>query len=172
MTAILSMFWNICRLKRGPQYVPSQALFLVALIIGSLLVSTFLNLKLVESESSLKVFTLIVTDLAVTSSLVWSALYFKNVGNRFPQTLSAMVGCDLLLTLLVTILILLIGNTSDPKDPLTIGIVVLYQIWLISIWGFILHHALGITVMQGVFLVIAIAFFSFIFSGSLATATA
>ena len=168
MTALLSMYWNICLLKRGPQYVPTQSLFLILLVTTNLLASTILQLSFVESETGLSVFSFTVVNLAVTCSMVWAALHFKKLLNRFPQTLSAMLGCDLLLTLLGSIAIAF-SSTGSPNDQLTQGVAVLFAIWSFAVWGYVLHHALNISVLQGISLSMAIVFTSRIIAGVLTT---
>jgi len=168
MTALLSMYWSICLLKRGPQYVPTQSLFLILLIAANLLISTILQLSFIETETRLSVFSFMVVNLTVTCSMVWAALYFKKLLNRFPQTISAMVGCDLLLTFLGSIAIAF-SFSGSPNEQLTQGVVVLFAIWTFAVWGYVLHHALNISVLQGISLSIAIVFTSRIMAEILTT---
>ena len=168
MSSIFSIFWNICLLKRGPQHVPTNSLFMLLLIAANLLVSTFLNLRLYDEGTAPGVFAFMFANLATATGIVWVALYLKKMITRFPQTLSAMVGCDLLLTLLVAIVSLF---TGDLKGQLTQGVIVLVGIWSVSVWGYILHHALAITVFQGIFFAITILLASIILSGSLGLST-
>jgi hypothetical protein len=166
MTAILSMYWNICLLKQGPQYVPSQAMFLIMLVTVNLLATTILQLSFIETETPLSVFSFMLVSLAISCILVWAALHLKKQLNRFPQTISAMVGCDLLLTFLGSFIIA-ISSTGSPKDQLTQGIAVLFAIWTFAVWGYVLHHALNISVLQGISLSMAIVFISRLTAGYL-----
>ena len=164
MKSILLPFWGICTLQRGPQHVPTHPLFMALLIATNLLVSTFLNLHFDETGNVLGVFSFLVINLTIAAGIIWIALYQKKITNRFPQTLSAMVGCDLILTLLVAIVTLFTGG---PKEQLTQGVIVLIAIWSVSVLGYILHHALNITVIQGTFFAVAIVVVSTIFGGAL-----
>ena len=168
MTAILSMYWSICLLKRGPQYVPSQALFLIILVSANLLANTILQLSFIETETPLSVFSFMLVSLVITCVLVWAALHLKKQLNRFPQTISAMVGCDLLITLLGSFAIAF-SSTGSANDQLTQGIAVLFAIWTFAVWGYVLHHALSISVLQGISLSMAVVFLSRIIAGSLTT---
>jgi len=171
MTAILSMYWSICLLKRGPQYVPTQALFLVFLVTINLLASTILQLSFVESETRLAVFSFMVVNLTIMCSMVWVTLRLKKLLNRFLPTVSAMLGCDLLLTLLGSVAIAF-SLSGSSNDQLTQGIAVLFAIWTFAVWGYILHHALNISVLQGISLSIAIVFTSRIIASILTTSLA
>ncbi len=168
MTAILSMYWSICLLKRGPQYVPSQTVFLIIVVSANLFANTILQLSFIETETPLSVFSFMLVSLALTCVFVWAALHMKKQLNRFPQTISAMVGCDLMITLIGSFAIGLLSSGS-PNDQLTQGIAVLFAIWTFAVWGYVLHHALNISVLQGISLSMAMVFLSRISAGYLTT---
>ena len=161
MTAVLALFWNICLLRRGPQFVPTQSLFLIIVISVSVLVHTFLALTYYPGWPALAALSTAVLDLSITAGITWFALFLKNLPQRFPQTITALIGCDLLLSTVLAIFVLFTGN---PTDQLTQSIVVLVSIWIVSVSGYILHHALNISVFMGILLFMAISLISTMFT--------
>lgn len=157
-------FWAICKLQQGPEFVPTHPLFMGLIIIANLLLSTGNHMQVTHTDPLPTVLALYTVNLAIIGIITWIALFLKNCTYRFRQTLSAMITCDLIITLFAAGIILFSGQ---PENELIKGITVLLNIWLISIWGYILHHALNISVLQGTALAIAFTFTGFLFAGAL-----
>ncbi len=141
-------------------------MFFILLVSANLLANTILQLSFIETETPLSVFSFMLVSLAITCVLVWIALHLKKLLNRFPQTISAIVGCDLLITLTGAFAIAF-SSAGSSNDQLTQGIAVLFAIWTFAVWGYVLHHALNISVLQGISLSMAMVFVSRLTAGYL-----
>lgn len=150
MKALWSLFWQLCQLKRGPDDVPYsvQLLLLVALLdcalgIGGQLLAQPDRLRIAVSLTLLA--------LAMDAIALWGLLAFKRLQARWVQALTAIVGIDLLLSL-VALPLTLLSLVVEPKSFM-IGIVVVTQMllvgWNIGLRGFVLHRALNIGMLQG-----------------------
>lgn len=151
---IISLFWNICRFKKGPESVPTQPFFVMVVFLGYFL-ATF---AAVGASADLKVsffaaFLMVLMIAGVTFGLVWVLLTFKGVSNRFLPTILALVGTDVVLTVLGLPLIIAL-NYWSPEGLTDVlgGLLILLMGWSIVVGGFILHRALNMSLMQGSFI--------------------
>ena len=151
MTAVLRLFWNICLLRGAPETVPTHTWFLVSLIAAELAMGTVL-LGVADPDLSLALaFNVALINLAVTASVAWFALYLRNVESRFPATLGAILGTEVLID---AVSALALSATSGIAES-TMRYVLF--VWTIAVVGFILHRALATRLWVGILLSFATA---------------
>jgi hypothetical protein len=166
MKPILAVFWNICLLRRGPELVPTHPLFVGAVVIADVLAAFFVSLRFGGAEvTPMQVATSTLVTIATLAAATWTALTLRGVVGRFPATITALFGCDLLFTLLAAIAVSLAGGVGS---PVTMGIGALIGIWSIAVNGFILHRAMNVTVFIGIFLAFGMATIGFVLSSAAA----
>jgi hypothetical protein len=146
MKLILSVFWNICLLRRGPELVPTHPLFVASVVVADILLSLFVRVQYGDEAPLLGIATFTLVTMATFATATWLALSLRNVVGRFPATITAMFGCDLLFTLLIALLIPLAGGA---RSAISIGVGGLILIWGIAVNGFILHRAMNVPVFAG-----------------------
>ena len=172
MTAILSVFWQICTFRSGPDAVPANTTLLALVILAnaviSMIASSFLQTIVPSSppgesidvavvSDSLSLATSVVVSLASTAGLVWLLLTLMGFGARIYQTLTALFATDIILTTISTFVIFVatLMNTSLSQ----IAFLGMF-FWTVGVFGFILHKALEISMGFG----IAAALFVLIFT--------
>jgi hypothetical protein len=166
MKPILTVFWNICLLRRGPELVPTHPLFVATVVIADVLAAFFVSLRFGGADvTPIQIATSTLVTIAALAAVTWTALTLRGVVGRFPATITALFGCDLLFTLLAAITISLVGGTNS---PVTMGIGALIGIWSIAVNGFILHRAMNVTVFVGIFLAFGMATIAFVLSSAAA----
>ena len=146
MTAVLRLFWNICLLRDGPETVPTHTWFLVSLIAAELAMGVVLSAVMYPGLGFALWFNLALINLAVTASIAWFALYLRNCEPRFPATLGAILGTEVLIDAVGA---LALGATSGTAR-LTTGWIL--TVWSIAVIGFILHRALTTRLWVGILL--------------------
>jgi hypothetical protein len=159
MKPIFLLFWQICRLKQGPEHVPTQTWFVLLVIVAnllcSLLASAAVNAEFAipgdtnvdgQRFSLLTTATSIVVGQTSTAALTWLALQLRELSERFFATITALFGCDLLITACFGILLPLLGFLPWARAL----VFLLFLIWSISVMGFILHRALGVQLAVGI----------------------
>ncbi len=160
MIAIAQLFWRICVFKAGPDAVPPNQYLVVAAIcvdgLVSLLAQVFLN-----DFSWLNAATAVVVNIAMITALIYGLLSMMELTARFQQTIGAIFGTDIILTL-ITIVALLLTSTAPELLASIVSIASLF--WTLAVFGFIYHHAMNIHIGFG----IAFAFFSIVFSYAVA----
>jgi hypothetical protein len=165
MKPIFTLFLQICLLRQSPAYVPTYTWFVVLVVAANLLLSTFISLGMDENLDALRTATSIIVGQTTTAALVWLALTLQNVGERFVTTVTAIFGCDLLITVsfgLVMPLSMLWGTA------VTTLILLVFLIWSVAVVGFILHRALEIPMPIGIGVAMLITLMS-VTLGQLAT---
>jgi len=157
MAALWVLFWQLVRLRRGPEDIP-YSVGLLALVI-TLDFFASVGGQLLAAPGRLQT-AIGLTLLALTAEalVLFGLLRFKRLEARFVQALTGIVGVGLLLGLLAMPLTLL-SHAVGPKSPV-IGLVVVAQMlivgWNLALRGFIYHRALNIGMLQGNMLSLAL----------------
>ena len=146
MKAVLQLFWQICRLKQSPEYVPTQTWFVLLVIAANLICSVAVSLSAEGAPNLLTTINSIVVGQTTTAALVWVALNLRDLGNRFLATITALFGCDLIITAAFA-LVLPLTLMAPAAAPL---LFLLFVAWSVSVAGFILHRALQVPFVLGI----------------------
>ncbi|MCZ6710136.1 MAG: hypothetical protein O7B25_07225 [Gammaproteobacteria bacterium] len=158
MKIVFQLFWQICRLKQSPEFVPTQSWFVAVVIIANLFCSLLVSMSADPELALLPAATSIVVGQTTTAALVWIVLTLRELGDRFVSTITALFGCDLIITAALGV-VLPLASLASAITPL---VFLLFVIWSISVAGYILHRALkshlaiGIMVALGI-LVMSVA---------------
>lgn len=150
MVSLVTLFWNICILRVGPESVPARVWFAVVLLIADIGVAllTYLWVYPIDPDglTSSQALAVSIVSIAIVAGVTRSALSIRRLDERFLATLTALIGTDLLISVFILIasqLSLLVGLSPF------IGIGIL-QIWGIVIWGFIYQRAFNTTLLVGI----------------------
>ncbi|HEC85099.1 MAG TPA: hypothetical protein ENI48_07685 [Thioploca sp.] len=153
-----SAFFNICRLRLGPQDLPSSNVFLGLTLFLYVVINVVLSLMQQLAVKDAVLSSLVDTGLLVV--LTSSLLYFTKYSARIIQTLTALAGTNSLLgILIIPVLFWLeqIGlNEGDTSLPvlLLLGLIV----WNLAVSAHILRHALAVPFFIGFFLTVVMYF--------------
>ena len=158
MKSIFLLFWRICVFQSGPDTVPASTTFTIVVILLNAVVNIVVQLLLGTQELDfLRAVTLAVVSLAGTSGLVWFVMTLMSLTNRVQQTLTAIFGTDVIMTVLTSIAF---AATGAVNETIAVFAITLLTLWSLMIYGFIFHRAMNIHIGFG----IAIALFVVIFS--------
>ena len=151
MRSVFMLFWHICLFRQSPQYVPTYPWFVLTVVLlnlaFSVLVSSLMN------EDLMHTVTIIVVGQAATAGLTYFACFVRGFTNRFIATITAIFGCDLIVTALVAPLI--VFNINQSSQALGwMGL--LFVFWSIAINGHIFTRALNIPLSIGVIVALGI----------------
>ncbi len=163
MRSLFIVFANICLLRRGPELVPTLPWFVAAVAILNFAASFAVSNHLGASISAAALASSLLVTMATLAAVSWTALYLRGKDGRFPATITAMFGCDLILTVLVGVTMLAVGGVGTPVGQ---GVLALVGIWSIAINGFILHRAMEVSVWIGIVVAFGMALFAFMLSNA------
>lgn len=150
MNAIFKLYWKICRFRAGPEDVPSVATLTVLTLLAYALLNFvvragFGDLSVAYSGVSLLVITLFWT------AMVYGVLVFKKLTPRFQQTFTAILGTDVVLSLISMPLAIIAGKFAmdSPVVALASAFWLLVFIWDVLVKGFIFHRAFNVSPLLG-----------------------
>ncbi|MBK81351.1 MAG: hypothetical protein CMQ43_10635 [Gammaproteobacteria bacterium] len=161
MKAILNLFWQICLLRQSPAYVPSHGAFVAAVVAANLIGSVLVSSALDGGVNTLRTATAVIVGQTATAVLVLLALSLKNLGARFVTTITAIFGCDLIITACFAGVLPLATQFGDAA--LSVALLG-FLVWSVAVAGFILHRALEAPLAVGIGVAMAISLMSVTFS--------
>lgn len=149
MKSILNLYWNICLFRRGPEDVPGLSVILGITLILNILVSLVVGIAFGKLAVSFAAISLVIST-ATVGFLIYTVLMLKKLEARFRQTFTAVLGTDILITLLCSPLLWLVNQREQTAGLNLPGSVLLgLMIWDLLIKGFIYQRAFDVGRFQG-----------------------
>ena len=139
---IMKTLLGICLWRAAPQDLPVSNTLLVSALIAYALadvVGVLDNLSMDSAALAAAVDTLL---LVAATNLV---LRWRNLENRFVQTLSALAGCGALLSLVAWTIAEVSRGWLPPE-----WVWAPFLVWYTLVFGHVLRHALSISLIAGV----------------------
>ncbi len=142
IVTLFRLFFSICRLKTGPQEVPASAPFTVVLLLAYTLISILVSLNLLALDYSIFASLL---ETTLTVALTLGILQIRRLENRSMQTLSALAGTGIVISVIELPIIYWLGLArATGMDTGLPGIfMLLLLVWSLMIMAHILRHALN-----------------------------
>jgi hypothetical protein len=153
MLAIFYAYIDIALLRRGPQTMPPSPVLLLLTILALAALSAYpepgVPFTMVQE---LVIFGLYCLMLC---SVVWILLNAIRHSERFVQTMTAIFGAELILTLVKLGMLLMFGDAAEPPvigEPLQTPHFVAFALeaWSLVVLSAILREALAISVLQSI----------------------
>lgn len=157
MKSLIKSFWEVCLLQKAPQDIPySRELFLLLLLAGFLVNFLVNNLYFAHYLPETEIGSiLLVVSLQALFFLTSISLLMMVMGYRMRiiQTLTALLGTDLIITLLAMPALLTISYL--PALAGYFGLILFFLIiWSLVIMAHILRHALSVSfLLAGLFVI-------------------
>ena len=161
MKAVLQLFLQICLLRASPSAVPTIGWFVAAIVVANFVVSVALNLVADASTALLNVVVATAVAQATIAAMVYFALHLREVASRFIATVTALFGCDALITALYVATLPAFALISDDVAR---NSVYPFSIWSIAVAGYILHQALNTSLAVGIAIGFGISLVGTVFS--------
>lgn len=156
MLQLSKIFWGICRLKSSPQDLPKGLILLIAAALAGIIVDSFSSSLLMPKLANLEIVKIIV----IYNILLLAAIYFllKLLGytERGIQTLTAMAGSGLFISLVLLPTLLML----DAAAKSFIFLILIDSIWRVVVNAHIFRHALSIGLLMAMILSVSYFLFS------------
>lgn len=153
MNALVRPFLAICLFRIGPQDLPTSTVLLGVALVAHAVSGALVSMLVLGFWQAIAAG---ITGTALLSLLAWSLLLLNRLPERTVQTLSALAGCDALVSFIAFPVMLYAHSEPAARQvagPLALALVV----WSIAVFGHVLRHALATTMMIGV--VVAVVFY-------------
>ena len=148
-------FFDICRLRKGPQDIPeSRNLLALGLVLYAICSCVLMSL----SESFEIAALAAVLEVALLMIFTQALLQLKGKTSRWTQTVTALSGTGVILSLIAIPLYLMIGVGSteeinaDAGQGIGLMLLAFLACWNIAVMGHILRNALDINFAMAIFL--------------------
>ncbi len=147
MKELWSLLWSVCRMSRGPEELPrSLALLLLVLLLDA---GMGIGLQLLDKPEALQL-ALGMAAVAITldALVLWALVLFKQAQERYVQSLTAIYGCDFLLSI-VSLPLAVAGLyfSKVPWLPVLVFAQMLLVGWSLGVRAFIYHRTLRVGVL-------------------------
>ncbi|RLU03905.1 MAG: hypothetical protein D9N11_01680 [Ketobacter sp.] len=154
---LLALFWQMCLFRRGPQDVPYSPVLLIVLVLVELALGAgiIMTVEPLYMEQQLLGVTV---ALGAWLVMVWGILRFKGLDSRYVQAMTACLGTDLLLSLIILPLQLYIvtGAGEGLLSTASRLALLVVLIWDILVKGWIYAGSMQLGRLQGNLLSITI----------------
>lgn len=143
MSQLFRTFWEICLLQKAPQDIAySRRLFVFLLAFGFVIDNLNLNIALPELMVIPVLGVVSLHTIFLLGSLS-ALLLVMGYQARIVQTLTALLGTGIILSLFALPVLLIVGQSTN--EPGYFGLILLLlNIWSLLITAHILRHALSI----------------------------
>lgn len=151
-------FFDICRFKRRPQDIPQSVNLMSLCVFVYLIVATLL---LVLTETVGRSFLSACLELVILLLFTIGLLMLSGKSNRSVQTITAMSGTGIVLSLIalpVYVLLNTYGTVDTEANPYyTVAVMILsaLALWNIAVMAHILREALEVGIFTGAMLAIS-----------------
>lgn len=143
MQNLLTTIWDICRMKAGPQDLPTSRTLLIYVVASYAVVSCILAMFQLSVGQA---FFAALVDTIIMVVLSYVILWVKMVPQRWYQMLTAMAGVSLVIALFATPMVIvrfMVGPESANAGILSLLILGLV-VWSFAIFAHIFRHTLDI----------------------------
>lgn len=156
MNELIRFFWDLCLLRRTPGDLPPSLWLLQLVLLLNLVVNGSLGIAVFGALTPAILAALV--ELALSAGLLFAALQVRGRAQRWQQAYTALLGAGVLLGVIALgyrslLTILGLGSTAVPD--------LMLFFWSLLVMTHVLRHALEITLLPAVLIVIAYTMFLF-----------
>jgi small basic protein len=154
---VIGIIVGITLHRRGPDELPSSPYFLLAMLAASMLVELTALRATTAADQTL---VMTVLDQIVNFAFVFGVLAVFERSRRFKQTMSALLGADIVTNLASAPLIYWHEALHPPPNTATAPsfLLLLVAVWAIDIAGFVVSRAIERPYALGVAIMLAYVF--------------
>jgi len=158
MLHLFKTFWDICRLKAGPQDVPAGRNLLFAAFIAAIIMDSFATSILMPSLGGIETVQIVTLYNIILITAIYLLLRLIGYASRGLQTLTALLASGLLISL-VLLPGLLVMNSAAEEVKSFAFYVLADTIWRLTVNTHIFRHAFSINLMLA--MILSLSYFIF-----------
>ncbi len=167
MKLLLKCFYDICLLRAGPQDLPASTFLMVLVLFAYVLAGVMLSSLQMDWWQAL---LLLAADVGLLGGLAYLILWVRQLGARFVQVFTALLGTGTFFEILALPLLYwqreamaaFQNGTDEGSGTVFISAFVLWLVlfWSLVVIGHILRHALSTNMPVGMALAVLYMFIS------------
>lgn len=165
MQKLLKIFWDICRLKAGPQDIPAGNQLLVAAFVAALLIDSFSTSILIPRLNGLETLQIVAIYNMILLIAVYLLLRLVGYTARAVQTLTALMASGVFISLVLLPGLLVMNAASEEMKSFAFYIIA-DMFWRLTVNSHIFRHAFSVNLLLG--MILSVSYFIFgIFIGDI-----
>ncbi|HZP67105.1 MAG TPA: hypothetical protein VFB32_12425 [Rudaea sp.] len=146
MNQLVRLVWDICCLRRGPQDLPYSPVLLLLTCAFLVLLQAVAEFVLGGQQDAVGAAVL---SLVLQLGALWLLLSLRGLANRFVQAALALLGCELVFSLIAFTMALLFGASGQKSEPTLLQalLVIIFlptMAWKILVDAHILRYSLNV----------------------------
>ncbi len=151
MGKLIDVFWKICLFRLAPQDLPTSSFLMAAsaLVYG---IASMLGNLLVLSPGAAVVSGML--EVALIAAMTQLLLWIKELGPRFQQTFTALMGSGAIIFIMALPLSFVQMQMGEQGAILPSVMILVLVFWHLSVVGHILRHAISAPFFVGVLLAV------------------
>ncbi len=151
-------FFNIARLRSGPQNLPTSSRLLNVTLLAYIIISSTITLMQLSAKEA--ILTALI-DAGLLVLFINSLFYIARYPSRITQTITALAGVNCVFEIIsIPLVIWITVYTGDLSFPVLLILCVI--VWKLAVYAHILREALGVPFFMGLILTIIMSSFTLI----------
>ena len=147
MLQLIRIFWDICRLRAGPQALPSGRNLLISAVFAGVLIDSFASSILITKMSTFEIITTVAIYNVLLLLAVYILLMIVGYQKRAMQTLIALAGAGLFISLVLLPGLITLDLAEQETKSFALFILI-DNIWRIAVNAHIFRHALSVSLLM------------------------
>lgn len=158
MLHLFKTFWDICRLKAGPQDVPAGRNLLFAAFLAAVIMDSFSTSILMPGLGDIETVQIIALYNTILLTAIYLLLWLLGYASRALQTLTAMLASGLFISLVLLPGLLVMNSAAEEAKSFAFYVLV-DTIWRLTVNTHIFRHAFSIKLMLA--MILSVSYFIF-----------
>jgi hypothetical protein len=146
---MVAMFWNLCLLRTGPESMPTVPVFVATVLVLDIALNVTALLPM--DNISVPAIGQVVSSVATFGVVTYALLSAKGLQSRFTATFMAILGSDVIITLVQIPLLPIVRVLGE--TPFVVALFA-FLLWTLIVIGFIFQRALEVRREIGIALAI------------------
>ena len=166
MLQLFKIFWAICRLKAGPQDIPKGSYLLISAVFAGIIVDSFATSILIPKFSTIDIIFTVTSYNMILLFAVYFLMRFIGYSERSVQTLTAIAGSGLFISLILLPSLIMLTSSEEPAKSF-VFFILLDNIWRIAVNAHIFRHAISVSLLMALILSVSYLLFGMLIADTL-----
>jgi flagellar biosynthesis protein FliQ len=158
MLPLIRIFWDICRLRAGPQAIPRRHNLMIAAVLAGIIIDSFASSILIPKLTGLDILKIVTIYNILLLTAIYLLLKIIGYADRGVQTVTAIAGSGLFISLVLLPGLLMMNTVEEQVKSFAIFILI-DNVWRIAVVAHIFRHAFSINLLMAMILSVSYLIF-------------
>ena len=158
MLQLIKIFWDICRLRTGPQQLPKGYLLLGSALLAGIIIDSIASSVLMPKLTGPEVLITVTIYNLFLLSVIFFLLMLVGYAERGIQTVTAVAGSGLFISLVLLPGLLMVNSVEEQAKSFVLFILI-DNFWRLAVNAHIFRHALSVGMLMA--MILSVSYFLF-----------